>query len=241
MGIDCRMCSSSSVRRWGQRDDRFWVECVDCGLIFPPSVQSMERVPPYHDDGAAVGRGADATLLEPAFERLGDDRPLYMLDFGCARSGLAEPLRQVGHRVIGIDRTPPRHPHRDRLTGDILEMDLVSGQFDLVYAYRSFEHLPKPRPVLEELLRLTRSGGLVLILTDMEVPEMEARPHSSAHRVEMLDAMPPGRSFFRPRTFEKALEGRADELVDVGTRFVVIEARKEVSPVRNAYPVQYTS
>lgn len=86
-------------------------------------------------------------FLDPAFRLLRNRKHLRVLDFGCGHSRIPDRLRSEGHRVIGIDLEPPLQAHPDRLTGALLQLNLPPGQFDLIYSYQTFEHLPQPRPI----------------------------------------------------------------------------------------------
>lgn len=221
----CRMCQSDATARIGGAEGYSFVECADCGFVFVPSVQPEQIEPKYRSGEAWAeappeeGWAPDSGFIAPAFERLDDRHPLHILDFGCGYSRIPGRLRRQGHRVTGIDLVPPRRPHPDRLTGDITGMDLPSGQFDLVYAYQVFEHLPEPRPIFDELLRLTRPGGLVLVHTDMETPQRRQQDF-----FDWFYVLPPDHcSYFRRRTFEKALEARDARLAWSNPWSVLVE------------------
>lgn len=197
------MCGCEALQRVGVVSGYSFVECNHCAFIYSPEIsQEYMRslyMSGYHgpEDGAPVTGWATPSFLDPAFDILEDRRPLHILDFGSGQSLIPEGLREEGHRVVTVDMAPPLRPHPDRLTGDLLELGLPREQFDLVYAYQVFEHLPEPLPILVELFRLARPGGLVLIHTDMEVADRQ--PDFTA----WWYVSPPDHcSFFRHRTFE---------------------------------------
>lgn len=221
----CRMCDDAVLRPAGRVEGYALVECGTCGFAFVPEVtrSEMERLyrSGYHgpDDGAPGEGWADPAFLSPALERLADDSPLRVLDFGAGQSRVPDRLREAGHRVVAVDIVPPTRPHPDRLTGDLFELRLEADTFDVVYAFQVFEHLPEPRPFLFELLRLTRPGGLVLIHTDMETPERE----HGLERWWYVD--PPDHcAFFRHCTFETVLRDRPDRVVHREPKAVLIRA-----------------
>lgn len=82
--------------------------------------------------------------------------PLQMLDFGTGQSKVPEILRRQGHHMEAVDVMSPLRPHPDRLTGDIRELQLPENSLDLSFSYKVFEHLPDPRPILDELFRVTK-------------------------------------------------------------------------------------
>lgn len=219
----CRMCDGAAPRPAGRVGGYAFVRCSRCAFVFAPAI-TRERMEAlygrgYHgpDDGAPEAGWADPSFLDPALRRLPGDRPLRILDFGAGQSTVPDRLRQRGHRVVAIDLVPPLRPHPDRVTGDLRALDLEPNGFDLAYSFQVFEHLPEPRPFLFELIRITRPGGLVLVHTDMEMPERRAG------LAEWWYVDPPDHcSFFRHRTFETVLRGRAARIVYREPKAVVI-------------------
>jgi SAM-dependent methyltransferase len=125
-----------------------------------------------------------------------------VLDFGCGNSPFADQLRVHGHRVLAVDLRPPRRPHPDRLTGDLCALALTEAQFDLAYAYRVFEYLPEPQPYLDELLRLTKRGGMALIHTPAASNHRPGAAHPAEHTCP-----------YRHRLFSTILKHKPDFLL----------------------------
>ena len=220
--MGCRMCGAA-VYPAGAVDGYGFVECGRCRFVFAPAItaERMARLygEGYHgpEEGAPVVGWAGTEFLEPTLERLVGEGPLRILDFGAGQRGIPDLLRERGHRVIAVDVAPPLRPHPDRLTGDLRTLGLAAEQFDLSFSFQVTEHLPEPRAHLEELLRLTRRGGLVLIHTDMEVPEREAAVEGWWY------AMPPDHCvFFRHRTFEVFVQGTPHRIADRQPKSVTI-------------------
>lgn len=129
------------------------------------------------------------------------EQSINTLDFGTGNANLPRFLRGYGYNSLAVDivkgRTVfPWWYYR----GTIFDAAYPEGYFHLVTAIQVFEHLPDPAPVIEELFRITRPGGLIYIHTDMEVPEREA------DREEWYYIDPPHHcSIFRHHTFEVIL------------------------------------
>jgi SAM-dependent methyltransferase len=100
-----------------------------------------------------------------------------VLDLGCGTGDDARALVGLvgsGGRVVGVDRSAvmieeARRRHDDPAlpldfrTGDGRRLDFPDGVFDRCRAERLFQWLDDPRPVLDELVRLTRPGGRVVV------------------------------------------------------------------------------
>lgn len=224
----CRLCAASGLRPVGTVAGYPFVECPRCAFIFTPILtqEAMERLyrSGYHGpaEGAPVGGWADPSFLGPALELLAGRHALRILDFGTGQSRVPDALRAEGHRVIAVDMAPPLEPHPDRLTGSLPSLGLEAGQFDLAFAFQVFEHLPEPRPFLQELVRLTRPGGLVLVHTDMETPER------GDDFTRWWYVLPPDHcSFFRHRSFEVLLENGPHRIVWRDPKTVIVEVGGE--------------
>ena len=221
--VNCRVCGSLALGSLGEVSGYEFVECGRCAFTFAPRLDRVFMAELYSagfhgpEDGAPELGWADPSFLAPALALLEGRAPLQVLDFGTGQSFIPDLLRADGHRVIGVDVVPPRRPHPDRLTGDLLDLGLDAATFDLVFSFQVFEHLPEPTPYLDELLRLTRPGGLVLIHTDMETPEREAGFR------EWWYVLPPDHCcFYRHQTFETFLEGTPNGIVYREPKCIVI-------------------
>jgi SAM-dependent methyltransferase len=219
----CRMCGAATTPACTVGGYRF-VECGRCRFVFAPAITAEFVMRLYEEGYHGPGEGApevgwaNTEFLEPTLERLDGRGPLEILDFGAGQSGIPDLLRERGHRVVAVDVAPPLRPHPDRLTGDLLELGLAADRFDLAFSFQVIEHLPEPRPYLEELLRLTRPGGLVLLHTDMEVPEREGAVEGWWY------VMPPDHcSFFRHRTFEVFLKGTPHRIIATTPKSVTLQ------------------
>lgn len=98
------------------------------------------------------------------------------LDFGCGAGRLSNALARRFDEVVGVDIAAPVLGHARRLdrsggriryvhntTPDL--RNFGDGEFDLVYTDRVLQHLPPvlARRCLREMLRVTRSGGVLII------------------------------------------------------------------------------
>jgi 2-polyprenyl-3-methyl-5-hydroxy-6-metoxy-1,4-benzoquinol methylase len=101
------------------------------------------------------------------------NRPLRILDVGCAQATLALKLAERGHRVTAVDIRPQfleyaksRHSHGEIsfVAANVLEDDLP-GDYDLVFANQLIEHLVYPVDLLRRLRAMLRPGGRLLVTT----------------------------------------------------------------------------
>lgn len=94
-----------------------------------------------------------------------------ILDVGCGNGLSAMLLSQLGHRVVGTDISPlflegTQKWENDCLeyrVCDVLELPFEGESFDLVCSNELIEHLPDVETALLEMIRVTRSGGRIII------------------------------------------------------------------------------
>ena len=96
----------------------------------------------------------------------------HVLDVACGTGNLAIPAARSGAEVIGIDIAPNLvEQARERASaaglnikfeeGDAEALPYESGSFDVVVSMFGAMFAPRPQLVAEELLRVTRPGGLI--------------------------------------------------------------------------------
>lgn len=103
---------------------------------------------------------------------------LQVLDAGTGTGEDAQEMAKLvapGGQVVGLDFSQimideakrrvqdPGLPLRF-VQGDIQHLPFADATFDRCYADRIFVHLPDPRLALAELVRVTRPGGLILVV-----------------------------------------------------------------------------
>lgn len=221
----CPMCDSHRISTEGVVEGYTFVACDDCAFTYSPQISPDFLAERYADGYHGADEGAPdegwaqtrPDFLDVAMDLLHERRPLRILDFGTGDSLTPSHLRRWGHHVTAIDVQPPLHPHPDRLVGDLIEERLPKSSFDLTYAFQVFEHLPRPRPYLDELLRVTKVGGLVLIHTDMEMPERDEGLE------EWWYVLPPDHcAFYRHKTFDRYITGTPHRIVHRDPKRIVI-------------------
>ena len=97
------------------------------------------------------------------------DRHTVLLDLGCGRMSLAaEQIDQAG-LAGGIDPSLPDLIHnRDvihRVGGSGESLPFSSASLDLVVSQWTVEHLARPQVVFDEMARILRPGGRVVVFT----------------------------------------------------------------------------
>lgn len=94
-----------------------------------------------------------------------------VLDVGCGTGAILEELRKRSTEAIGIDISPEalRFCAERGLSGlalaDALAVPFPSGHFDVVTAIGIVEHLEDDGAFLQELHRVVRPGGTLVLLT----------------------------------------------------------------------------
>lgn len=126
------------------------------------------------------------------------------LDLGCGPGAIALLLARRAPRlsVLGVDAAPrmiaeARRAARDAgldakvrfVVGDSKRLGLASGRFDLVLCNSVLHHLSAPLPALNEIARVVRPGGALLV-RDLRRPHRALLPlhlawHGRAYRGTM--------------------------------------------------------
>src|SRR5205807_2903394 len=160
---------------------------------------------------------------------LGITSGMSVLDVGCGDGTTAVPAAQLGADVLGVDiasnlvaagNARAQHLGLDNLTfqeGDASDLkDLGDGQFDLVVSIFGAMFAPRPFDVAKELVRVTRSGGRIVMGNWIPGdPTLVAQ----ILRISASYSPPPPEGFVSPMTW-----GVEDEIVE---RFTAAGASRE--------------
>ncbi len=117
------------------------------------------------------GEANRTMILDPAMLRLaGDVRGLDVLDVGCGEGRFARMLAERGAKVTGVEPTRAlreiarqRHPDGEYVEGVGETLPFPDKSFDLTIAYLVLIDIPDFRKAIQELARVTKRGGRVLV------------------------------------------------------------------------------
>jgi len=162
--------------------------CHDCFLLFrTPTTDSTENARYYqsdyeqgtttdlpNDDQLSLlmatrfaGTDLDRSDSIEIIRSLGGRDSTKLFDYGCSWGYGAWQFQQAGFDVQAYEISKPRSQFAARKLGiRIEEPSQVDGEsFDFVYSSHVIEHVPCPRSMLREGLRMLRTGGLFVAIT----------------------------------------------------------------------------
>ena len=160
------------------------VRCDECGLLsladFPGAAerQSHYQEEYYSEDTGERFLGIfELAVLFFRWLRMRSIRrrvpgPASLLDVGCGRGVLLELFHKRGWRVLGtqVSRTAAEAARRRRgvevVCGDLPEISLPRGAFQVITFFHVLEHLDRPAEFLIEAHKLLSPDGLLVV----EVP-----------------------------------------------------------------------
>jgi SAM-dependent methyltransferase len=94
-----------------------------------------------------------------------------VLDAGCGTGSGTARLAEHAHAAVGVDVSPgaiadARQRHGDEASfveGDMRSLPFEAGEFDFVVCFEAFAHVAETELVLDELRRVLRPGGTLLV------------------------------------------------------------------------------
>ena len=154
------------------------VSCRQCGLAYVSPRPSEDQLDAHYARSYYGNRHPvlKETFMDLRARKIGspdDDRPV--LDLGCGSGDFLLACRRKGWNTIGIEQ--PEAPAMKRLNElgisvvapDQME-SIDSNSINTVTAWHVLEHLPEPRATLDEVRRILKPGGRLVI----EVPNFSS-------------------------------------------------------------------
>jgi len=188
----CPVCDRKDAPPWLEQEvptlgKLALVRCPACGLGYLDPQPDPEEMAPFY---ARDYYGGESAKFEPFVEALRDRlararaRRLLrglpagarVLDVGCGDGRLLAAFARLGCEGVGTERQAD-HPRAGRsagvaeiLPGDLTEVDLPEGRFDLCVYWHVLEHLHDPAASLLAARRALRPGGRLVI----SVPNLDS-------------------------------------------------------------------
>lgn len=199
----CNLCQADDAEFLLEGHDRFHdipgtyrlVRCSRCGLIYldpMPTLEALARHYPPEYFPYSVAIDDETSFFKRWDRRYGvykrcraviqaTGQPTgRVLDVGCATGNFLAAMRDRGWEAFGVEpNSYAANYARERLglnvfIGELEEAGYATNFFDLVTLWDVLEHVPDPRATLEEVARILRPGGtLVLSLPNPETWEVK--------------------------------------------------------------------
>jgi ubiquinone/menaquinone biosynthesis C-methylase UbiE len=145
--------------------------------------RTAERVAAHQDSRAA----RLAQQVRDFVDLRGEERAL---DVGTGAGALAFALAPLVREIVGLDPVPEllelararALPNTEFIEGDGTALPFPDGAFDLAGTHRTLHHVAQPERIVAEVARVTRPGGLVLVV-DQLAPD-DAAAAATLHEFE---------------------------------------------------------
>jgi ubiquinone/menaquinone biosynthesis C-methylase UbiE len=123
-----------------------------------------------------MGEFVDAVETGLAFKMFKVRKGMKILDVGCGTGNFSIKLADMGCRVTGVDisvnmldiarkKAEKGGYNIDFYNMDAYSLDFADEEFDGVFSMAAFEFITQPEKALDELLRVVKKGGQVLVGT----------------------------------------------------------------------------
>jgi ubiquinone/menaquinone biosynthesis C-methylase UbiE len=181
----CGLCQGRKHDLRLKLPDRRILRCQSCGIIFsdliwqPEKVRALYETPDFFAgaywrwDGQSALDDLDApayrSALVTAKNILGSGG--LVLDVGCGLGGFMAQAQMMGFEVEGTDLSEyAKGVIQQRLgldihMGELESLSLPSGHYDVVSNWDTLEHVVNPRALLQEMRRITRPDGVLVLRT----------------------------------------------------------------------------
>lgn len=192
----CPLCSSTELvtayvthdRHYGIKGDYTIVRCNGCGLYFlnpMPTESYLTSLYPTtyysYQDFYDKEMGVLKKLYKNFLVKIGTKDPKFatpgrILDVGCGSGQFLFKMKKQGWKVSGVEvsenaaKLGNELEQLDIYNGNIVDAKFAADSFDYVRSNHSFEHITNPHEVLDEMYRVLKPGGKLMI----GVPNIES-------------------------------------------------------------------
>jgi ubiquinone/menaquinone biosynthesis C-methylase UbiE len=149
----------------------------------------------HYDANRNMPEGLLQTCFQRIFTQTGFPRQGRILDAGCGTAQLSLPLIRSGYSVVGVDVSQAMLAiARQKLTpvdsakfrvGDVRSLEDPDDAYDGVIVSKLFQHVGNWQSAVDELIRVTRDGGLFMHINEKGAFKHAVRRQFSARCQEL--------------------------------------------------------
>ena len=174
----CPICDGVQTAFYARQDNYNFVACRDCGFVFLLPMPDAAALAAVYDDAAfGVGRypKAKSRMRRATMRALGLWPHFFAkdaIDVGCGGGFVAESMRRLGARAVGLDISPGSIAYardafpRVRFFEETFETFLARGEtFDFIHSSEVIEHIGDVKGYMTFLKGIARPGAKVFLTT----------------------------------------------------------------------------
>lgn len=183
--VSCNLCKTENakllfpVKDINQRQEGIFsiVQCNSCGLVYLNPRPTKEEISKFYPNDYYISQDKQSKLSVPALGgAIGRFRKILkykkggkILDIGCKRGDYLVEFERHGWEIYGLELSSLAAQYArekygfDVITGDLLDTNLPDRKFDVVSLWGVLEHLRYPFETLEEVRRIIKDDGLLVI------------------------------------------------------------------------------
>jgi len=159
------------------------------------------------------------------------------LDVGCSSGALLQVAKRCDFSVHGVEpaekaaHTASQLADVDVFTGFLADAHYPDHHFDIITLFEVIEHLTDPIAITQEMMRILKPGGILLIGTN----NADSWSYQAlGNRCEYLDIKKHGGhiSFFTPNSMRKLAEQSGMRVINISTKRVNFAERKDVNALQ---------
>ena len=136
-----------------------------------------------------IGRLIKCYESKLVFRMLKPNRGEEILDAGCGTGIFTADILETGARVVGLELAPTMLRRAmakcggqtfQSVIGDMRRLPFAEASFEKAISITALEFVQEARTVIEELFRVTKPGGYIVVATSRQPVQLERTTGSSA-------------------------------------------------------------
>ena len=216
----CPVCEDIRCSTFAVENVGTFYRCNSCGFIFAPEIQSEDAVlydenfgaanihPTYRKtaSGYVIKNRVKLTGLLAQFEQYRQTGRI--LDVGCSAAFFMHLAQEKGWQANGVEIAPwaaefsKKELGVEVFCGTLENAKFENNTFDVIFSSHVLEHISDPFPLIKEMQRVLRPGGLHVSV----LPSQFASPSWHISKRFIGDPPPKHTSFFNTHSFTKLIE-----------------------------------
>ena len=170
----CLICSSDRIQAIPVYESTGLVKCHNCSFVFSKWIPEKKTLDEYYSNGYEL-TNYFSPITEKRYNELLDGFEKFrqtnrILDIGAGCGFFMETAKKRGWEVIGTELSKNsiaacKNLNNKLLFGELEDLQFPSNHFDVIVKLEMLEHINNPVPLVSEIHRILRKGGITYLTT----------------------------------------------------------------------------